>query len=84
MTASRRELAVAYGVLGAFSMLALLPIVGILFTALQDRSALAPFGSFQGIHLRSITFDADIRCNGRLAMSRSCIIGDGCSKRIKL
>jgi raffinose/stachyose/melibiose transport system permease protein len=50
MMVSRREQALAYSVLGAFSLLAILPIVGIIFTSLQDREALAPFGTFRGIH----------------------------------
>lgn len=50
MTVSRREQALAYAVLGMFSVLALAPIVGILFTALQDREAFGSFGSFHGIH----------------------------------
>lgn len=50
MTASRREQGLAYTVLGLFSLLAIMPIVGIAFTALQDQSALAPFGTFHGIH----------------------------------
>ena len=48
---SRREASVAYAVLGAFSLLALLPLVGIVFTALQDPDGLAAFGSFDGLHL---------------------------------
>lgn len=73
MTASRREQAVAYGVLGAFSLLALLPIVGILFTALQDRSALAPFGSFEGIHLQNFA-DAWSEGNfGRFLLSSTIV-----------
>jgi raffinose/stachyose/melibiose transport system permease protein len=53
MTTSRREQALAYGVLGVFSLLALLPIVGILFTSVQDRNAFAPFGTFHGVHLQN-------------------------------
>jgi ABC-type glycerol-3-phosphate transport system permease component len=34
----RREQALAYTILGVFSLIALLPIVGIVFTALQSRS----------------------------------------------
>ena len=51
MTVSRRDQALAYTVLGVFSLLALAPIVGILFTAVQDRNAFGTFGSFHGIHL---------------------------------
>jgi raffinose/stachyose/melibiose transport system permease protein len=46
-----REQAIAYTVLGAFSLFALLPIVGIVFTALQDPNGAATFGSFDGVHL---------------------------------
>jgi len=47
---SRGEQTLTYAVLGAFSLLALAPIVGILFTALQDPHGLAAFGSFDGFH----------------------------------
>jgi raffinose/stachyose/melibiose transport system permease protein len=48
----RRELALTYTVLGAFSLIALLPVVGIVVTALQDRGgAAAAFGTFDGLHL---------------------------------
>jgi raffinose/stachyose/melibiose transport system permease protein len=47
---SRREQSVAYAVLGAFSLIAILPIVGIVFTALQDPNGGATFGSFDGLH----------------------------------
>lgn len=50
MTVARREQALAYTILGVFSLLALLPIAGILATALQDRSAFAPFGTLHGLH----------------------------------
>lgn len=47
---SRREQSLTYLVLGVFSLIALLPIVGILFTALQDPRGGASFGSFDGLH----------------------------------
>jgi raffinose/stachyose/melibiose transport system permease protein len=47
---SRSEQAVNYTVLGVFSLFALAPIVGILFTALQDPHGAATFGSFGGLH----------------------------------
>jgi raffinose/stachyose/melibiose transport system permease protein len=47
---SRREQTLTYAVLGAFSLLALAPIVGILATSLQDPNGLASFGSFDGLH----------------------------------
>jgi len=37
-------------VLGAFSLFALAPVVGIVLTALQDPEGLATFGSFDGLH----------------------------------
>jgi raffinose/stachyose/melibiose transport system permease protein len=48
---SRREQSLTYAVLGAFSLIALLPIVGIVLTALQDQDSVAAFGSFDGVHL---------------------------------
>ena len=45
-----REQAIAYTILSAFSLFALLPIVGIVFTALQDPNAGATFGTFDGLH----------------------------------
>jgi raffinose/stachyose/melibiose transport system permease protein len=48
---SRRDLSLTYAILGAFSLIAILPVAGIVFTAVQDPDALAAFGSFQGIHL---------------------------------
>jgi raffinose/stachyose/melibiose transport system permease protein len=47
---SRREQSLTYLVLGVFSLIALLPIVGIVFTALQDPRGGASFGSFDGLH----------------------------------
>ena len=47
---SRRELTLTYVVLGAFSFVALAPVVGIVLTALQDPDGLATFGSFNGLH----------------------------------
>ena len=48
---SRNEQTVTYAVLGIFTLLALAPIVGILFTAVADPSGAATFGTFDGIHL---------------------------------
>jgi raffinose/stachyose/melibiose transport system permease protein len=48
---SRTEQTVAYVVLGVFSLMALLPIAGIVFTALQSPDGGASFGSFDGLHL---------------------------------
>jgi len=47
---SRGEHTLGYVVLGVFSLLALLPIAGIVFTALQDPNGGAAFGSFDGLH----------------------------------
>jgi raffinose/stachyose/melibiose transport system permease protein len=47
---SRREQTLGYVILGVFSLFALLPIVGILLTALQDPDGVAVFGSFDGLH----------------------------------
>jgi raffinose/stachyose/melibiose transport system permease protein len=47
---SRTEQTIGYVVLGAFSLIALAPIAGIVFTALQDPNSFAAFGSFDGIH----------------------------------
>jgi raffinose/stachyose/melibiose transport system permease protein len=48
---SRREQSLTLVILGVFSLIALLPIVGILVTAVQDPNGLGSFGSFDGIHL---------------------------------
>jgi raffinose/stachyose/melibiose transport system permease protein len=47
---SRTEQTAGYVVLGVFSLIALLPIAGIVFTALQDPKGGASFGSFDGLH----------------------------------
>ena len=47
---SRGEQTLGYVILGVFSLIALLPIVGIVFTALQDPDGGAAFGSFDGLH----------------------------------
>jgi raffinose/stachyose/melibiose transport system permease protein len=47
---SAREQSIAYAVLGAFSIFALAPIVGIVVTALQDPHTAATFGTFDGLH----------------------------------
>jgi raffinose/stachyose/melibiose transport system permease protein len=47
---SRREQALTYTLLGVFSLIALLPIVGIVLTALQHEGGGASFGSFDGLH----------------------------------
>jgi raffinose/stachyose/melibiose transport system permease protein len=49
----RRELSLTYAILGAFSLLALLPVAGIVVTALQDQDELAAFGTFGGLHFEN-------------------------------
>ena len=52
---SRTEQTLTYVVLGAFSLLAMLPIVGIVFTALQSPDEITQFGSFGGWHFENFT-----------------------------
>jgi raffinose/stachyose/melibiose transport system permease protein len=52
---SRGEQTLAYVVLGAFSLIALLPVAGIVFTALQDPDGFASFGSIDGLHFSNFT-----------------------------
>jgi raffinose/stachyose/melibiose transport system permease protein len=52
---ARREQYAAYVMLGVFSLIALVPIVGIVLTALQQPGGLATFGSFDGVHLSNFT-----------------------------
>jgi raffinose/stachyose/melibiose transport system permease protein len=47
---SRRDLSITYAVLGVFSLFALLPVAGIVLTAVQDPNGLASFGTFDGFH----------------------------------
>jgi raffinose/stachyose/melibiose transport system permease protein len=47
---TRREQTATYAILGVFALIALLPIVGILFTALQQKGGGATFGTFDGLH----------------------------------
>jgi raffinose/stachyose/melibiose transport system permease protein len=47
---SRREQSFGYVILGAFSLIALLPIAGIVLTSLQNPAHLDTFGSFDGLH----------------------------------
>ena len=46
----RREQALNYALLGVFSLIALVPIAGILLTALQAPGEVAGFGAFNGLH----------------------------------
>lgn len=52
---SRTEQSFGYVILGVFSLIALLPIVGILLTALQDPDGIASFGAFDGLHFGNFT-----------------------------
>jgi raffinose/stachyose/melibiose transport system permease protein len=52
---SRREQSATYAILGVFALIALLPIVGILFTALQNPGGGASFGHFDGIHVSNFS-----------------------------
>ncbi len=47
----RREQALTYALLGVFSIIALVPIVGILLTALQQPGEVATFGQPNGVHV---------------------------------
>jgi raffinose/stachyose/melibiose transport system permease protein len=47
----RREQALTYTLLGVFSLIALVPIAGIVLTALQAPGELATFGEPSGVHL---------------------------------
>ena len=47
---ARREQYVTYLLLGVFSIIALVPIVGIVITALQEQGSLSSFGVPAGIH----------------------------------
>ncbi len=50
---SRAEQSLGYVILGVFSLLALAPIVGILFTSLQDPDGIASFGALNGLHFEN-------------------------------
>ena len=50
---SRAEQSLGYVILGVFSLIALLPIVGILFTSLQDPDGIASFGALNGLHFEN-------------------------------
>jgi raffinose/stachyose/melibiose transport system permease protein len=50
---SRAEQTLGYVILGVFSLIALLPIAGIIFTSLQDPDGVASFGSFNGLHFEN-------------------------------
>ena len=80
---SRTELSLTYAMLGAFALIALLPIVGIVLTALQDQDSVAAFGTFDGFHFenfgdawRDANFGSYLRSSTivtvRSSRSRSC------------
>jgi raffinose/stachyose/melibiose transport system permease protein len=49
----RREQALTYVLLGVFSLIALVPIAGIVLTALQTPGQLASFGEPSGVHVEN-------------------------------
>jgi raffinose/stachyose/melibiose transport system permease protein len=51
----RREQAATYALLGVFSIIALVPIVGILLTALQEPGQVATFGQPNGLHVSNFS-----------------------------
>ena len=51
----RREQALTYALLGVFSIIALVPIVGILLTALQEPGQVANFGEPNGLHVANFS-----------------------------
>jgi raffinose/stachyose/melibiose transport system permease protein len=51
----RREQAATYTLLGVFSIIALVPIVGILLTALQEPGQVANFGEPNGLHVANFS-----------------------------
>jgi raffinose/stachyose/melibiose transport system permease protein len=51
----RREQAATYALLGVFSIIALVPIVGILLTALQEPGQVATFGQPNGLHVANFS-----------------------------
>ena len=51
----RREQALTYLLLGVFSIIALVPIVGIVLTALQTPGELATFGTPNGFHVANFS-----------------------------
>ena len=51
----RREQAATYALLGVFSIIALVPIVGILLTALQEPGQVANFGEPNGLHVANFS-----------------------------
>jgi raffinose/stachyose/melibiose transport system permease protein len=50
---ARREQYLTYLLLGVFTLIALVPLVGILFTALQDRQSLSTFGTPNGLNFEN-------------------------------
>ena len=74
MTFSRREQTFTYAILGVFSLLAIAPIVGIVFTALQSQNAFANFGTLHGFHLSNFV-DAWRRGHfGRYLLSSAIVV----------
>src|SRR5215211_6796161 len=72
----RREQALTYALLGVFSLIALVPIAGIILTALQTPGELANFGQPNGFHVdnfakawREGNFSAYLRSSAIVAVS---------------
>jgi len=72
---ARREQAMATVILGLFSLIALLPIVGIVLTALQEGDSLETFGTFHGFNFgnfadawRDGNFDQYLRSSAIVAV----------------
>jgi raffinose/stachyose/melibiose transport system permease protein len=79
---SRTEQTFGYVVLGVFSLIALLPIAGIVFTALQDPNGGASFGSFDGLHFSNFKdaweqghFGAYLKSSIIVAVTVVCVAG---------
>ena len=72
----RREQALTYALLGVFSLIALVPIAGILLTALQAPGEVASFGQPNGLHVGNFAkawddghFSQYLRSSAIVAMS---------------
>lgn len=52
---ARREQTLTYAILGVFSLFALLPIAGIVLTALQSPDSVKSFGAFDGVHFANFS-----------------------------
>jgi raffinose/stachyose/melibiose transport system permease protein len=52
---ARRDQTLTYAILGVFSLFALLPIAGIVLTALQSPDSVKSFGAFDGVHFANFS-----------------------------